>query len=96
MKEKYLPIGSVVSLENSTKKVMIIGYLPLSQENELYDYNGCTFPEGVLDVTKTLAFNHEKIKEINHLGFDNEESKNFNQQISLIRKMYEEKNKKNE
>ena len=28
MKEKYLPIGTVVTLNGGTKKVMIIGYCP--------------------------------------------------------------------
>ena len=94
MKEKYLPLGSVVTLENATKKIMIIGYLPLSNDNVVYDYNACTFPEGVLDANKTLAFNHDQIKEINHLGFDNDEAKSFNKGIELIRKMHEEKNQK--
>ena len=44
-----LPIGSVVTLKEGKKKLMIIGRI---QENEktkkLYDYAGCQWPEGFL------------------------------------------------
>ena len=32
MKEKFLPIGTVVLLKNGTKKIMITGYLPVSKD----------------------------------------------------------------
>lgn len=45
-----LPIGSVVTLKEGKKKLMIIGRI---QENEktkkLYDYAGCNWPEGYMD-----------------------------------------------
>ena len=45
-----LPIGSVVTLKEGKKKLMIIGRI---QENEkskkLYDYAGCQWPEGYKD-----------------------------------------------
>ena len=75
MNEKYLPIGSVVTLENATKKVMITGYLPIAENNVTFDYNACIFPEGILTMDKTLAFNHNQIKEINHIGLNNDEEK---------------------
>ena len=48
--EKYLPIGTVVLLKNTNKKIMITGYLTASideknSNDEYYDYSGCLFPE---------------------------------------------------
>lgn len=81
MKEKYLPIGSVVTLEDATKKLMITGYLPTSEDHRVFDYNACIFPEGVLSADKTLAFNHDRIKEIHYTGFDNDEYQKFNDDL---------------
>lgn len=86
MKEKYLPIGTVVLLTNGTKKVMITGYLPIDVEanNKMYDYTGCLFPEGVIIDSETLAFNHDQIQEIVYDGLNNEESEEFIKTIKNI------------
>ena len=84
MNEKYLPVGSIVTLEGANKKLVIIGYFPMSEDQKVYDYNACTFPEGVLDASKTIAFNHDKIKEINFMGLQNDEYKNFNLKLSQM------------
>lgn len=53
-----LPIGSVVTLKEGKKKLMIIGRI---QENEktkkLYDYAGCNWPEGYMDKDHCYVFN---------------------------------------
>ena len=40
MKEKYLPIGSVVILKGATKKVMITGFFSIADQDQqvVYDY----------------------------------------------------------
>ncbi|MGN0026793.1 MAG: DUF4176 domain-containing protein, partial [Clostridium sp.] len=45
-----LPIGSVVLIGDSKKKVMIIGVCQKSANdfNKIYDYTGVIFPEGFL------------------------------------------------
>ena len=48
MQNQFLPIGSVCTLINNNKKVMIIGY-NYSIYNGIIktiDYIGCTYPEG--------------------------------------------------
>ena len=79
MDNKILPLGSVVLLHNGTKKVMIIGYAMKTPENpdKVYDYCGCVFPEGVLRSDVTCVFNHNQIKEVCFVGYKNEESTNF-------------------
>jgi hypothetical protein len=86
MKEKYLPIGTVVLLTNGTKKVMVTGYLPIDIEadNKMYDYTGCLFPEGVIIDSETLAFNHDQIQEIVFEGLNNDESAEFIKTIKNI------------
>lgn len=84
MKEKYLPIGTVVLLKDATKRVMITGYFPMDEENQVYDYNACLYPEGVLVATKSLAFNHNQIKEIIYMGFEDEETKKFNEELKKM------------
>ena len=73
----YLPIGSVVLLKDGTKKTMIIGYLTSGDDDIVYDYSSCLFPEGVVDYNETLLFNHDDIKEVIFEGFRNEETREF-------------------
>ena len=80
MKEKYLPIGTVVLLKNGQKKIMITGYLPVSKDNngkKVYDYSACLFPEGILSNKQTAVFNHDQIAEIIQEGYSNEETTKF-------------------
>ncbi len=75
--KKLLPIGTVVILKNGTKKLMITGYKSKTSDNEkVYDYNGCIFPEGFIQNVYCL-FNHKEIDEVFYLGLDNDETKQF-------------------
>ena len=81
--EKYLPIGTVVTLKGADKRVMILSYLifPTGEKNEkkMYDYGACSFPEGVIDSKVGIGFNHSDIEKINHMGLkDDDEFKKLN------------------
>ena len=54
MFEGLLPIGTVVLLKNSTKKLMIIGLCQAEADDpdSIWDYCGCVFPEGYLGPEK--------------------------------------------
>ena len=84
-----LPIGSVVLLNEGEKKLMIIGILQRNGE-EVFDYVGCPYPEGLLDSENLFLFNHKDIAEISYLGFDNIERQIF------IKKLETELNKNEE
>lgn len=85
MKEKYLPIGTVVTLKNAKKRIMIIGYCPVDNGNkQMYDYSACIYPEGLLDSNKILLFNHDQIEQINFEGLNDEEQKENNEQIKKL------------
>ena len=88
---KLLPIGSVVKLKKTEKKIMIIGLLCLGENDEnnrLYDYSGCVYPEGVLTGNKNILFNQEDIDELYYVGYnDNEErlyKKNINDNMNIL------------
>ena len=79
MKDTFLPIGSIVLLTNTLKKVMIIGYLVVSNNNSkiIYDYAGCMYPEGVISSEQVIVFNRNQIKEVIHTGLESLEEKNL-------------------
>ena len=87
--EKYLPIGTVLMLKDAKKRIMIIGYLPVSNKDgkkEVYDYAACLYPEGIISSDKTLLFNHDQIGKIYYIGNNDEETKQFIEQIKELDK----------
>ena len=83
-KEKYLPIGSVVKIKGSEKRVMIIGYLPMTKDDKVFDYNACIYPEGLINVNQFIGFNHETIGKVEHMGMESLEQEKFNESIKII------------
>lgn len=82
VKEKYLPIGTVVLLKGGRKYAMITSYFifPTGKDpkKELFDYGGCEYPEGVIDSKTGIGFNHENIEKVIHLGFEDEDFEYLN------------------
>ncbi len=81
---KYLPIGTVVMLQGGKKRAMIIGFCPIADENKMYDYSGCLYPEGVLSSDQTLLFNHDQIVQVYAKGYVDEEQTNFMVKLNQI------------
>lgn len=87
MGNNLLPIGTVVLLKGGTKKVMISGYYSKSKDdNKVYQYNGCIFPEGFMDNTFCL-FDTNQIEEVCYKGLENDEYDKYvngiNQSVGL-------------
>lgn len=74
MQAKYLPIGSVVTINDANKKVMIVGYYSIKYMNvvKMYDYIGCVYPEGLLLPNDLYSFNHSDIINVDFMGYINE------------------------
>lgn len=73
-----LPIGSVVLVGNSKKKVMIVGLCQKGgAEGKLWDYAGVVFPEGYIDPNKMFLFNNEQISQVYALGYQDAEQLAF-------------------
>ena len=98
MREKYLPIGSVVLLKGGKKRAMITGFCSVAQENQekIYDYSGCVYPEGYLSSNQVCLFDHEQIEQIYFVGYEDEEEAIFKEKLNKIVTEVEEKNGKAE
>lgn len=79
--EKYLPVGSVVLLKNAKKRLMVTGFYIKTDENVIYDYSGCLYPEGVLSSEENCVFNHDQIDKIYFIGYVDEEEKKFKEEL---------------
>lgn len=89
----YLPIGSIVRLEDGTKKLMITGYctVPAESPDVVYDYCGCLYPEGILNSEENYVFDHDQIEEVSFIGYEDDESKEFKKVIlETMDKTYED------
>lgn len=66
-----LPIGTVVLLKESVKKVMIIGVCQRGGSNpeKIWDYSAVIFPEGYLAADKVLMFDNEQIQQVFAIGY---------------------------
>jgi len=83
MNKNLLPIGSVVELKNSTRKVFISGFKIKKDgdSSEIYDYIGYPYPQGFSDRNFNLLFNHEQIKNICYLGYVTQDEEIFKQTL---------------
>ena len=97
MREKYLPIGTVVLLKGGKKRAMITGFCSVAQENQekIYDYSGCVYPEGYLSSNQVCLFDHSQIEKIFFLGYEDEEEKVFKDKLNKIVASIEDDNGNN-
>lgn len=89
MRDKFLPIGTVVLLKGGKKEVMITSYciFPTGQVIEkgeqtdsagkMFDYGACLYPEGIINSDQILGFNHDKIEKICYMGYETDIHKEF-------------------
>lgn len=76
---KYSPLGTIVSLSDS-RKVMIIGYKSINNGVE-YDYIGCEFPYGLDQNHQLISFNHNDITKFFNIGFINEQGNYYRDKL---------------
>lgn len=79
-----LPVGSVVKV-NDLGNMLIISIGEIDSNNQLYDYKGCSYPEGCTG--NTYLFNRDDIISIKHKGYNSKEEVNY---IKNIEKEMEE------
>lgn len=86
MNSELLPIGSVVLIGNSKRKVMIVGVCQKGGKNPdtIWDYTGVIFPEGYLDSEKMFLFNREQISHVYALGYQDEEQMEFKKKAEAV------------
>lgn len=77
---ELLPIGSIVSLKQAKKRVMISGYFQIAendQEDKEYDYCGVPYPEGNIGTEFQVLFQHSDIDSVFFKGFEDIERQHF-------------------
>lgn len=77
---KLLPLGTVVYLREGTTKIMIIGQGPVFEDegHDVYtDYMRIGYPDG-FDPDEALFFNNEQIDKVVFKGYEDDESKRYN------------------
>ena len=81
--DKIYPIGSVVLLKGGKHRVMIIGYTPMIGENKgrIYDYLGCFYPEGLVNVDQHMVFEHRDIEKVFGFGYSDDAEKEFRKKV---------------
>ncbi len=86
MPEKFLPIGTVCLLKDSTQMVAITGFCMKNESvpDKTFDYVACYYPQGVFDQNKNILFDHDQIVKILYMGFINEEERLFKQKVKEI------------
>lgn len=78
MKKKYLPIGSVVLLKDSQKRIMIVGVKQKQVDaDKIWDYSACLYPEGIIDPDKLFLFDTEQIERLYFVGMQDSEGLAF-------------------
>lgn len=94
MRRELLPIGTVVLLEEMEKAMMICGFCPTGEVNPgyVYDYSGFPYPEGYAEVDKIYQFDHDRIKSVLAIGYQDAETLVFmnelNNRIDIIKETY--------
>ncbi|MFR9271948.1 MAG: DUF4176 domain-containing protein [Clostridia bacterium] len=81
--ERYLPLGSIVVVKGSAKKVLIIGRAVIGTmhgESRYFDYVGCTYPEGLVG-DAVLYVNHTDLDEVIQRGYEDEEEERMQRYI---------------
>ena len=82
-----LPVGSVVLLKDSSRRLVVVGQCVSKAEGgRIYDYTGCLYPEGMTDPEKMYMFDHESIERVYHIGYMDEKSAEFLPQIENMLK----------
>lgn len=71
---EILPLGTILTLQGGTKKLMIIGRIQEDKSSKkIYDYAACFYPEGLLDPEELYLFQHEDIDLIFYVGMQESE-----------------------
>ena len=79
------PIGTVVTVKDANKSMMIIGVLP-ENDGKRYDYIAVLYPEGYLTEKQIYLFNHDDVVKVEYLGYMNAEYQVSRQDLEQIMK----------
>ena len=77
-----LPIGTVVLLKESTKRLMIYGRLQREVDgSRVWDYIACLYPEGNINADHSYLFDNDQIESVFFVGCQDEEEMRYRQYL---------------
>lgn len=83
--KKFLPIGSVVLLKESKKRIMIVGVKQKQADSDkVWDYSACLYPEGIIDPERLFLFDSEQIERLYFIGFQDGEGLAFFNKVNYM------------
>lgn len=83
--KKFLPIGSVVLLKDSQKRIMIVGVKQKQADSDkVWDYSACLYPEGILDPDRLFLFDAEQIERLYFIGLQDGEGLAFLNKLNQL------------
>ncbi|HBZ02936.1 MAG TPA: hypothetical protein DEO83_03895 [Lachnospiraceae bacterium] len=82
MYKDLLPIGSVVRLADTERDVMICGRIVVPDgKNDIYDYVGCIYPEGISSGDDLVFFNRDAIELLLFVGFQDVQELTYRSEV---------------
>lgn len=90
MYSDLLPIGSVVRLKEGDKKFMICGRIQAEEnEEKIYDYSACYFPEGLIDPSHIFLFDRGAIDTVFFVGCQDQDELEYKSNVlSRIKELF--------
>lgn len=75
---ELLPLGSVVTLREGSKRIMIAGRMQKEKNSgEWFDYAAVLWPEGLIRSDRIFLFNREDIRLIHFIGLQDQQEFEF-------------------
>ena len=85
---KYYPIGTVVTLVNGNRPLMIYGRKQIQNESDiLWDYVACFYPEGNMGDAYNVFFQDEEINKVLHNGYESQADEIMQQALNATQNM---------
>lgn len=66
--EKYLPLGTVVTIKENLAMYMISGYVNEDEKGKMNDYIGVPYPYGMVSFNALYFFDHKDIETVVFTG----------------------------
>lgn len=88
LKEKTLPLGSVVTIDKKKEPIMIIGYLGVTKDNHYSDYVGVNVYHGY--VNRNYMFSQDNITNVLFMGYKDKRTDDFLNNLTEVKKELKE------
>lgn len=80
----YLPIGTLVRLNNAEDLFLIIALAVENENGETRDYSAVRYPVGAMSQKNHYFFNHSMIETIIHRGYDSADHESYKNLLNAL------------